>query len=151
MRWDDWLFIVMFFGVVPGAITLFGRRLAKDSPWHQLSNPDHEAIRKAMWRSILGIQIGTPTTSTTIKGISKVAVVDGCLIIRPGFFARYMGFRPKSVRVNDCKLSRSFGGMKIKVGDSSFHLTIVPFGVAQDLLQKQNSTIQKTEQARSNV
>jgi len=131
MRLDDWLFIIMFFGVVPGLILLLARWISKDTIWATLDDvpPDLQAC--ADWKSVFLFRLH----DFRMKGFVTIALHDGNLLVKPGLIWRVLGLKCKSLTIASRDSIGANGSVSVLVRGKNYRLEIAPREVFSEVLR----------------
>lgn len=115
MRRDDWLFSIMFFGMVPGLILLLARWISKDTIWAKLDDVPLELQASATWKSVVVFRLH----DFRMKGFVSIASHEGKLLVKPGLVWRLLGLKCKSLPIaqrgrlsKNCSISALVCGKK---------------------------------------
>jgi hypothetical protein len=122
MRWDDWLFIIMLFGVVPGLILLLARWISKDTIWATLEDVPVELQSRADWKSVVLFRLH----DFRMKGFVSIASHEDKLLVKPGLIWRLFGLKCKSLTIAKRVGSRANGSISALVCGKKYPLEVVP-------------------------
>ena|SRR6478672_1278771 len=132
MRWDDWLFIIMFFGVVPGSLWLLFRWISKDTIWAKLEDVPRDLLASAEWRTAFLFRLH----DFSMKGIVGIAFHKGRLLVKPGLVWRLLGLKCKSLTIAGTGGTDTNGGVSVIVRGKKYQLEIAPRAVLSELLRE---------------
>jgi hypothetical protein len=131
MRWDDWLFIIMFLGVVPGLILLLARWISKDSIWATLDDVPRDLQARVDWKSVFLFRLH----DFSIKGFVAIALHEGNLLVKPGLVWRLLGLKCKSLKIASRGGINSDGTVSVLVRGKKYRLEIAPSAALSGLLR----------------
>ncbi len=132
MRWDDWLFIIMFFGMVPGLILLLARWISKDTIWAKLDDIPLELRASAEWKSIILFSVH----DFRMKGFVSIASNEGKLLVKPGLVWRRLGLKCKSLPITIRGKLSVKGSISALVCGKKYPLEIIPRTALFEVLRK---------------
>jgi hypothetical protein len=131
MRWDDWLFIIMFFGVVPGLISLLARWISKDTIWATLEDVLIDLQASADWKPVYLFRLH----DFRMKGFVRIALHEGNLLVKPGLIWRLLGLKCKSLTIVRTGKSGADGSVSVLVRGKKYRLEIVPRSTLSEVLR----------------
>lgn len=132
MHWDDWLFIIMFFGVVPGLILLLARWISKDTIWAALDEVPRDLHECVDWKLVFLLKLH----DFRMKGFVAIAAHDGNLLVRPGFAWRLLGFKCKSLTIASPHVLDNDGSVLVLVRGKKYRLEVVPETALSEVLSE---------------
>ncbi len=130
MRWDDWLFIIMFLGMVPGSILLLARWISKDTIWAKLEDVPLELQASAEWKSVVLFRLH----DFRMKGFVSIASHEGKLLVKPGLVWRLLGLKCKSLPITIRGKLSVKGSISALVCGKKYPLEVVPNTVLSEVL-----------------
>lgn len=131
MRWDDWLFIIMFFCVVPGLISLLARWISKETIWATLEDVPLDLQASADWKSVFLFRLH----DFRMKGFVRIALHEGKLLVKPGLIWRLLGLKCKSLTIVRRGKSGADGSVSVLVRGKKYRLEIVPRAALSEVLR----------------
>jgi hypothetical protein len=131
MHWDDWLFIIMFFGVVPGMIALLVRWISKDTIWATLEDVPLDLQATADWNSIFLFRLH----DFRMKGFVRIAWHEDKLLVKPSLIWRLLGLKCKSLTIVGKGGTCANGSVSVLVRGKKYRLEIAPRAALSKVLQ----------------
>ncbi len=131
MRWDDWLFIIMFFGVVPGLISLLVRWISKDKIWATLEDVPLDLQASADWKAVFLFRLH----DFRMKGFVRIALHDGKLLVKPSLIWRLLGLKCKSLTIARKARSGADDSVSVLVRGKKYRLEVAPRAALTEVLR----------------
>lgn len=131
MKWDDYLFLVMVFFVVPGAIVSIARFIRSGNIWTKLQAPDEISLNHVDYHRLLGMKID----DIAFKNSVRLGRSDDRLIIKPGVLFRALGFGVKCIKMTDIVITDKTKRVRFRISGKLVEVEVVPISVLQTLMK----------------
>ncbi len=131
MHWDDWLFMIMFFGVVPGLIWVLARRISRNTIWATFEDLPQDLKTSVDWKTATSLQLH----DFRMKGFVSIASHQGSLLVKPGLIWRLIGLKCKSLKIASRNRIVTNGCVLVIVGAERYRLAILPKSALSEILR----------------